>query len=100
MRAIAAAVSALLLSAAAPAPSLTLERTIALPGANGRIDHLAFDARRGRLVVAELGAGAVEVVDVATGASTGRITGLKEPQGVAVLDGPDEIAVAAGGDGK
>jgi hypothetical protein len=97
---LAAALAAILMIAAAPAPSLTLERTIPLPKALGRIDHMAFDARRGRLIVAELGAGAVEVVDLASGGSAGRIAGLKEPQGVAVLAGTDQIAVATGGDGK
>jgi hypothetical protein len=97
---LASLLAALLMIAAAPAPSLTLERTIPLPRATGRIDHLAFDARRGRLIVAELGAGAAEVIDLANGASTGRIAGLKEPQGVALLAGPDLIAVATGGDGK
>jgi hypothetical protein len=90
----------LLLIAAAPAPSLTLDRAIPLPMATGRIDHLAFDAQRGRLIVAELGAGAVEAVDLASGASAGRITGLREPQGVAVLAKTDQIAVATGGDGR
>jgi len=58
-----------------------------------------FDARRGRLFVAELGNGSVEALDLATGRSAGRITGLKEPQGLAVLSDRDELAVASGGDG-
>ena len=39
--------------------------TIALPGVSGRIDHMAFDAERGRLLVCALGNGTVEVVHVA-----------------------------------
>ena len=34
---------------------LILERTIPLAKVSGRIDHMAVDLRRGRLVVAELG---------------------------------------------
>jgi DNA-binding beta-propeller fold protein YncE len=85
-------------AAPAAAPPLTLERTIPLAG-SGRIDHLAFDPAKGRLFVAELGAGAVEAVEVATGRSLGRIGGLKEPQGLAYLPGRDELVVATGGDG-
>ena len=85
-------------SAPAEAP-LVLERTIPLKTVAGRIDHLAFDARRGRLYIAELGNGSVEALDLATGRSVGRITGLKEPQGLAVLPDRDELAVASGGDG-
>ncbi|MBW8814622.1 MAG: hypothetical protein JF588_14465 [Caulobacterales bacterium] len=81
----------------APAP-LVLERTIPLPGVTGRIDHLAFDPARGRLFVAELGNGTVEAVDVAAGKVAGRIGGLSEPQGLAVLS-TGELAVANGGDG-
>jgi hypothetical protein len=66
----------------------------------GRIDHLAYDARRGRVFVAELGNGTVEGVDLATGRVIGRIGGLKEPQGLAFLPGRDELAVASGGDGS
>ena len=91
---------ACLASAAEAAPALQLERTLPLSGGAGRIDHLAFDARRGRLVVAELGAGMVEAVDIQSGKSAASVTGLKEPQGVAVLAERDEVAVASGGDGR
>ena len=84
--------------AQSPAP-LTLERTIPLEGVAGRIDHLAFDPVRNRLLVAELGNGSVEALDIATGKSAGRISGLKEPQGLAYIPDRDEIAVASGGDG-
>lgn len=87
-------------SAAAPTEApLTLERTIALPDVAGRIDHLAVDLKHGRLFVAELGNGSVDIVDLARGAVAHRIAGLKEPQGVAYLPGRDELAVASGGEG-
>ena len=52
---------------AEPGPPLVLERTIPLPGVSGRIDHMAVDLRRGRLFVAELGNGTIDVVDLAEG---------------------------------
>jgi hypothetical protein len=41
--------------AAESAPPLVLERTIPLTGVSGRIDHMAVDLGRKRLLVAELG---------------------------------------------
>jgi DNA-binding beta-propeller fold protein YncE len=79
---------------------LVLERTIPLKGVAGRIDHLALDAGRGRLFVAALGNGTVEVIDLTRGAPIGRIDGLKEPQGVAYLPAQDALAIASGGDGS
>ncbi len=83
-----------------PGPSLVLERTISLTGASGRIDHMAVDLRRGRLFVAELGNGTVDVVDLAAGKAIHRIVGLKEPQGVGYAPQEDLIAVASAGDGS
>jgi len=81
-------------------PPLVMERTIALPNVSGRIDHLAYDDARKRLMVAELGNNTVDVVDLSTGTVLHRITGLKEPQGIAYLPGPNMIvtANADGGD--
>lgn len=97
--------AALGLAACQPQPAsgqaapLVLERTIPLPGVAGRIDHLAVDPAGKRLFVAELGSGQVEALDLASGRSLGRITGLPEPQGIAFLPARDEIVVASGGDG-
>ena len=82
-----------------PAP-LQLERTIPLADVSGRIDHLALDPAGRRLFVAELGAGSVEAIDLASGRSIGRIRGLREPQGLAFLPDRDELVVASGGDGS
>ncbi len=82
--------------AAAP---LRLEQTIPLQGVSGRIDHLAVDVQHRQLFVAELGNGSVGVVDLA-GGPTRRITGLKEPQGLAYLPDRNELVVASGGDGS
>ena len=81
------------------APALVLERTIALKNVTGRIDHLAIDTVHGKLFVAELGNGSVEVVDLKSGAVAGVIAGLHEPQGLAYLPSRDELVVASGGDG-
>lgn len=79
--------------------SLVLERTIPLTAVVGRIDHLAADADGGRIVVAELGNGSVDVIDLKTGNSR-RIVGLTNPQGLAYVKGSDELVVASGGDGS
>ena len=83
-----------------PGPSLVLERTIPLTGVSGRIDHMAVDLRRGRLFVAALGNGTVEVVDLAAGKAVDRISGLHDPQGVGYAPQADVIAVASAGDGS
>ncbi len=86
--------------AADPEPPLVLERTIPLTGVSGRIDHMAVDLRRGRLFVAELGNGTVDVVDLAAGKAIHRIAGLREPQGVGYAPQADVIAIASAGDGS
>ncbi len=79
---------------------LGLERTMALPNVSGRIDHLAYDGARKRLMIAELGNNSVDIVDLSTGTVMHRIAGLKEPQGIVYLPGPNMIvtANADGGD--
>ena len=84
---------------AADQPPLVLEAAIPLENTSGRIDHMAFEPRRGRLLVAELGNGTVDVVDLARRAVAARIGALKEPQGIAYAQDADLIAVASGGDG-
>jgi DNA-binding beta-propeller fold protein YncE len=86
-------------SAVAEAP-LVLEATIPLDDVGGRIDHMAIDPARGRLLVAELGNGTVDVVDLAGARRLHRITGLKEPQGLAYVPGADLVVVASAGDGS
>jgi YVTN family beta-propeller protein len=92
--------------AAAPAaenasgPPLALEATIALPGVAGRIDHMAIDLKRGRLIVAELGNNTVGVIDLATRKIIHRISGLREPQGVAYAERGDLVLAANAGDGS
>src|SRR4051812_38733516 len=76
--------TALLLPAltfAADVPAFELVKTINLPKVEGRIDHLAFDAKGKRLLVAALGNNTVEVVDVEKGERVHTIAQLDEPQG-------------------
>jgi hypothetical protein len=87
-------------SAAARAEeALSLESTIALPGVAGRIDHMAVDVARRRLLVAALGNGTLEIVDLASGHRVKQVIGLHEPQGVAYVQKPDLVVVASAGDG-
>jgi hypothetical protein len=71
---------------------------ITLPDVAGRIDHLAGGIAHHRVFVAEVGNGSVEVVNLDNGTAQ-RISGLRDPQGLAYLPGRDELVVASGGDG-
>jgi hypothetical protein len=73
---------------------------IALPGIDGRIDHMAVDVARRRLFVAEFGNNSLDAVDLAVGRRILRIGGLSEPQGVGYAPTADLVAVANGGDGS
>jgi DNA-binding beta-propeller fold protein YncE len=61
---------------------------------------MAVDLARKRLFVAELGNGAVDVIDLNTGSVSHRIDGIKEPQGVGYDPNTDVLAVASAGDGS
>jgi DNA-binding beta-propeller fold protein YncE len=78
---------------------LVLETTIALPDTPGRIDHMAVDLGRKHLFVAEVGNNTLDVIDLNQRKPIKRISGLKDPQGVAYLPGPDLFVVANGSDG-
>lgn len=69
------------------APILRLAATIPLSDVSGRIDHLAVDPTGKHLFVAALGNNTVEIVDLDQGKRTGRIEGVREPQGVWVIPG-------------
>ena len=63
---VAVCLAAVCLSAQAAAPPLVLERTIRLHDVGGRIDHMAIDLPRKRLIVAELGNNTVDIIDLST----------------------------------
>lgn len=86
-------------SSAADLP-LTLEAKIPLGTVSGRLDHFAFDPDHKLLYVAELGNDSVGVVDLETRNVVHRISGLKEPQGVAYHAATGTLYVANGGDGS
>ncbi len=77
-----------------------LEGKIGLGRVVGRIDHLGVDLTRKRLLVAELGANSLAVVDLVQGKAIKRIVGLREPQGVAYAPKADLVYVANAQDGS
>src|SRR5262249_20017736 len=85
---------------ATAAEPLQLEARIPLGQVAGRIDHMAFDAARHRLFVAELGNDSVGVVDVEAREVVHRIAGLRHPQGVGYLPSLDLLLVANATDGS
>lgn len=74
-------------------------QTIPLPGVEGRIDHMALDAKGGRLFLAALGSDAVEVIDLRSAKVTHRIEHLATPQGVGFAPDSGKLAVANDKDG-
>ncbi len=78
-----------------PAP-LTVVGSIDLPGVEGRIDHLAYDAGGQRLFVAALGNNTVEVLDLKNSTHLKTLPGFREPQGIAMLPDVKRVAVANG----
>src|SRR5262249_25294766 len=78
---------------------LIIESKIPLGRVTGRIDHLAIDTKRNRLFVAELGNNSVGVIDLVTQKLLKRITGLREPQGIAYDPRTDRVYIANAGDG-
>jgi hypothetical protein len=93
-------VALLLAPPAQAARPLVLEKSIPLHGVRGRIDHMAFDPGRKRLIVAELGNDTVDVIDVVAGVKLHRFTGLREPQGVGYAERADVILITNAGDGS
>lgn len=78
---------------------ITLDKTIPMPGVEGRIDHFSLDPDHDRLFVAALGCNKVEVISLADGKVLREIEGQNEAQGVQVVPGTELIAVACGQDG-
>ncbi|MGZ3839790.1 MAG: YncE family protein [Flavisolibacter sp.] len=78
---------------------LKLDKEIALPGVQGRIDHMDANPKAGVLYMAALGNNTLEVIDFLHGRRIHTIGGLDEPQGVGFIPETDEIIVANGGSG-
>jgi DNA-binding beta-propeller fold protein YncE len=86
-------------AAASADPPLKLEKTIPLKGPAGRLDHLALDAKHGRLFVANMANASLDVVDLRAGKLLRQIPGQKGIQGIAYAPDLDRIFVGNGGTG-
>jgi hypothetical protein len=75
--------------AAEAEPFLTLERTSRSTTSLAGIDHMAVDAAGKRLLVAGLGNGTVDGIDLQAGKAVNRVRNLREPQGVAYIADQD-----------
>jgi hypothetical protein len=82
------------------AEPLQFQAKIPLGSVNGRIDHMAFDPLRKRLLIAELGNNSVGVVDLKENKTVHTIAGLAEPQGVAYVQATGTVYVANARDGS
>jgi len=91
---------ALLVATSAGADPLVLEAKIPLDGVRGRIDHLAWDAGRQRLYVAELGNNSVGIVDLKNRRVVSSVKGFEQPQGIGYERATDTVYVANAGDGS
>jgi DNA-binding beta-propeller fold protein YncE len=76
--------------------ALRMAQTISLPNVEGRIDHMAVDAKGRRLFIAALGNNSVEILDLNTGTHLKRVSGLHEPQGVGFSSEFNKIFIANG----
>ena len=74
--------------------ALELKRTIALPGVEGRIDHLTYDPDGQRLFVCALGNNTVEVLDLQKSERIHSISGLSAPQGVGYVPEVKHLLIA------
>jgi DNA-binding beta-propeller fold protein YncE len=79
---------------------LRLDKKIIMPGVQGRIDHMFFDDKSGRLFVAALGNNTVEIIDTRQGKRVHSISGLREPQGILYLPSSNRLYVANRQDGS
>lgn len=80
-------------------PPLERVQVIALNGPIGGLDHLALDARRGRLFVANTANGSLDVVDLRAGRLLKQVPGQGRIRGVAYSPEADRIFVGNGDGG-
>jgi DNA-binding beta-propeller fold protein YncE len=81
---------------AANPSSLELVQTIDLKGKAGKLDHLALDAKRDRLFLANTSNGTLDVIDLKTGKLLKQVTGQSGIQGVAYAADLDRVFVGLG----
>jgi DNA-binding beta-propeller fold protein YncE len=77
-------------------PPLERVRTIALKGPVGGLDHLAIDAKRGRLFVANTVNGSLDVVDLKAGALLKQVPGQGRIRGIDYSPQADRVFVGNG----
>src|SRR3954447_18566604 len=85
-------------SAAEP-PPLERVQTIPLKGPAGGLDHLAVDAKRGRLFVANTVNGSLDVVNLEAGTLLRQVPGQGRIRGVAYSPEADRVFVGNGAGG-
>src|SRR4051812_4101607 len=96
------ALAGLLLAGPAPAAdtsSLELVQTIVLKGKAGKLDHMALDAKRDRLFLANTVNGTLDVVDLKAGKLIKQVPGQTGIQGVAYAADLDRVFVGLGAGG-
>ena len=96
--AVAVAVTLLALSSA-QAAELELVQTILLKGKPGNLDHLAIDAKRGRLFVANKANNTLDVVDLQAGKLLEQKPNQTAIQGIAYAPDLDRVFVGLGSNG-
>jgi DNA-binding beta-propeller fold protein YncE len=84
---------------AADAPALELIQTIVLKGKAGKLDHLALDAKRERLFLANTVNGTLDIVDLKAGKLFKQVRGQTGIQGIAYATDLDRVFVGLGGGG-
>jgi hypothetical protein len=82
--------------AAGAEPPLKLVQTIPLKGPAGRLDHMALDAKNGRLFVANMANASLDVVDLKAGKLVKQVGGQQGIQGLAYADDLDRVFVGLG----
>ena len=86
-------------STAVEPSSLKFVETIPLKGPEGRLDHLALDAKNARLFVANMANSSLDIVDLKAGKLVKQIPDQKKIQGIAYVPDLDRIFVGNGEDG-
>ena len=81
---------------AADQPTLVLVKTIDLKGKPGKLDHLALDSKRNRLLLANKANNTLDVVDLQTNQLIQQVAGQSGIQGVTYVGDLDRIYVGLG----
>jgi DNA-binding beta-propeller fold protein YncE len=98
-RPLAAPLVVLSLLSLAPAAELELVQTITLKGKAGNLDHLALDAKRDRLLVANKANNTLDVVDLKAGTLLKQVPNQTGIQGIAIAPDLNRVFVGLGTNG-